>query len=306
MAKLFTVFGATGQQGGALIKYLLAHPQFSTEYTIRGITRDAQKPAAIALKEQGVEIVEADLDEPSSLSGALAGSYAVFAVTNYWEKASASVEIAQGKAMADAAVSAGASLLIWSSLPRTGVGHFDSKATVEDHIRTLPIKSLYYMPGWFMQNFLVIMKPRKKKEEGPFIMSRPWPNATVDSLVPLVDIEDTGKYLEPFLLDPDKYNQVVFMASTAFYTPREICQTWSRVTGKTVEFDGTADWASNEHMSPEQKKKLTDSNVSSGSNYYGPRGKEGLEWTLAQVGNELTTWDTFVERNEPWFPEALK
>ncbi|RDW78320.1 hypothetical protein BP5796_06172 [Coleophoma crateriformis] len=305
MAKLFTVFGATGQQGGALIKYLLAHPQFSTEYTIRGITRDAQKPAAIALKEQGVEIVEADLDEPSSLRGALAGSYAVFAVTNYWEKASASFEIAQGKAIADAAVSAAASLLIWSSLPRTGVEHFDSKAIVEDHIRTLPIKSFYFMPGWFMQNFLVIMKPRRKNEEGPFIMSKPWPNATANSLVPLVDIEDTGKYLEPFLLDPGRYNQATFMASTAFYTPTEICQTWSRVTGKKVEFDETADWVSTDYMSPEQKQKLTDSNVSRGSSYYGRKGKEGLEWTVAQIGKELTTWDSFVERNEPWFPEAL-
>lgn len=70
--------------------------------------------------------------------------------------------------MADAAVAAGATLLIWSSLPNvtkmtdgkmTGVKHFDSKANVEEYIRTLPIKAMFFMPGWFMQNHLEFGKP---------------------------------------------------------------------------------------------------------------------------------------------------
>ena len=69
-----------------------------------------------------------------------------------WEKASAAIEIAQGKAMADAAVAAGASLLIWSTLPNvtkmtdgtlTGVVQWDSKAYVETYIRGLPITSAF-------------------------------------------------------------------------------------------------------------------------------------------------------------------
>lgn len=89
-------------------------------------------------------------------------------LTLVWEKASAAVEIAQGKAIADAAVTAGTHLLIWSSLPNvtrmtsgqiTGAKHFDSKAEVEVYIRGLPIKSMFFMPGWFMQNHLVHMRP---------------------------------------------------------------------------------------------------------------------------------------------------
>ena len=85
-----------------------------------------------------------------------------------WEKSSAAVEIAQGKAMADATVAAGASLLIWSSLPYvskisngkfTKVYHFDSKAEVEIYIRGLPIKSLFYMAGFYMQNFQTMFRP---------------------------------------------------------------------------------------------------------------------------------------------------
>lgn len=86
-----------------------------------------------------------------------------------WEKASASIEIDQGKAMADAAVAAGASLLIWSSLPNvtkmtkgklSGVKHFDSKAEVESYIRGLPIKSVFYMPAFYMQNMTSLFKPK--------------------------------------------------------------------------------------------------------------------------------------------------
>ncbi len=82
MSKLLTVFGATGKQGGSLIEYVLENSELSKLYHLRGITRDVSKPSAIALKKRGVEIVEADLDEPSSLAPAITGSYAVFGVTN--------------------------------------------------------------------------------------------------------------------------------------------------------------------------------------------------------------------------------
>ena len=58
MSKIFTIFGATGQQGGALIKYLLHHPRFSKSYIIRGVTRNASKAGALKLKDQGVEVIE--------------------------------------------------------------------------------------------------------------------------------------------------------------------------------------------------------------------------------------------------------
>jgi uncharacterized protein YbjT (DUF2867 family) len=58
MSKLFVVFGATGQQGGALVNYILSHPEFSKSFRLRGITRNADSPAAKKLNERGVEIVE--------------------------------------------------------------------------------------------------------------------------------------------------------------------------------------------------------------------------------------------------------
>jgi len=58
MSKLLTVFGATGQQGGALLDHVLTHPELTKTFALRGITRDVSKPSAIALKERGVEIVQ--------------------------------------------------------------------------------------------------------------------------------------------------------------------------------------------------------------------------------------------------------
>jgi uncharacterized protein YbjT (DUF2867 family) len=100
MEKLLVVFGATGWQGGSLIDYVVKQPTLSKTYKVRAITRDSTKPAAENLKRKGVDVVEvsiqseknnkkremlickADLDKPASLDLAVAGAYAVFAVTD--------------------------------------------------------------------------------------------------------------------------------------------------------------------------------------------------------------------------------
>lgn len=64
MSKTITVFGATGNQGGSVIKHILADPSLSKEFTIRGVTRDATKPAAQALEKQGVTFVNVGIDFP--------------------------------------------------------------------------------------------------------------------------------------------------------------------------------------------------------------------------------------------------
>lgn len=56
MSKLITVFGATGNQGGSVVKHILADPALSSEFKVRGITRDVSKPAAKSLSDQGVEM----------------------------------------------------------------------------------------------------------------------------------------------------------------------------------------------------------------------------------------------------------
>ncbi|KAL8953918.1 MAG: hypothetical protein Q9222_000205 [Ikaeria aurantiellina] len=307
MSKLLTVFGATGQQGGSILQYLLKNPDVLKGWRLRGTTRDVEKPAAVALKDAGVEMVQADMDDEASLKAAVAGSYAVFAMTNYWEKASPDVEIAQGKAMADASVAAGAELIVWASLPDVtamtdgklpGVKHFDSKAVVERYIRTLPIKSAFFMPALYMQMMTHIFRPRPDNKGG-FVFTIAWGE---NSPCPLIDITDSAKFIVPFLLDPDKYNGKVFIGATAFYTPAEMVQTWKKVTGKEMRYSQTSDGEFGLDIPPEVSKVMKNSaGLIDEYVYYGPTGKQDLEWTLAQVKDQPNTWETFVNANEPWF-----
>lgn len=82
MVGILTVFGATGKQGGSVVRTILSHPTLSAQYKVRAVTRDPSKPAAEALKTQGVEVVKADLNDKDSVHKAVEGSQAVFGVTD--------------------------------------------------------------------------------------------------------------------------------------------------------------------------------------------------------------------------------
>jgi len=105
--KIITVFGATGNQGGSVSKVFFDDPSLHSKYNIRAVTRDPTKDSAKALAEKGAELVKADLDDQESLKKAFAGSYGVFAVTNFWEHGLKQKEIQQGKNVVDAAKAAG-------------------------------------------------------------------------------------------------------------------------------------------------------------------------------------------------------
>ncbi|KAJ8125414.1 hypothetical protein O1611_g8225 [Lasiodiplodia mahajangana] len=114
--KIITVFGATGNQGGSVVKHFLNDPQLKSTWAVRGITRDVSKESAKKLISQGAEVVAADLNDKASLIKAIQGSDTVFAVTNYWEKLDMKLEEQQGRNIADAAKETGVKHLIWSSL----------------------------------------------------------------------------------------------------------------------------------------------------------------------------------------------
>ena len=101
--KIFVVFGATGNQGGSVINAVLGDSKTANEFKIRGITRDPSKPNAKALEARGVECVAADINNKDQIKSAFQGAYAVFAMTNYWEKMDPELEIQQGRNIADLA-----------------------------------------------------------------------------------------------------------------------------------------------------------------------------------------------------------
>lgn len=81
MSKLLVIFGITGNQGGSIADFVLRDPDLSTQYKIRGVTRDPSKPAALELVAKGIEIVAGDLNDTQSIKKAVEGAHTVFAIT---------------------------------------------------------------------------------------------------------------------------------------------------------------------------------------------------------------------------------
>jgi hypothetical protein len=167
MAKIITVTGATGIQGGSVVRALLDNGS----YIVRAITRNRHSDAAKSLSGQGVEVVEADLDDLASLKTAFAGTHAIFAMTNFFEpipnvsaEQAILLESQRGINLATAAAATpSVEHYIWSTLPnarrisngRIGIPHYDAKNIVDDYIksdRELWRKTTFLMIAFYASN----------------------------------------------------------------------------------------------------------------------------------------------------------
>jgi uncharacterized protein YbjT (DUF2867 family) len=115
--KILAVAGATGAQGGGLVRAILADP--SGGFAVRALTRNPESPKAKELERLGAEVVAAELDDAASLKRAFSGAYGAYGVTNYWEHFSVEKEQAQARNLAEAAKAAGVTHFIWSTLEDT-------------------------------------------------------------------------------------------------------------------------------------------------------------------------------------------
>ncbi|KAJ5177166.1 Nucleoside-diphosphate-sugar epimerase [Penicillium canariense] len=156
MSKLITVFGATGNQGGSVIRTIIADLELSKDFRIRAVTRDVSKPKIKALRDQGVDVIqEGDMSSVADVIKAVDGAHTVYVVTNFWKSMSAKPEILQGKNVTDTCRKAGVKDLIFSSLINASkatsgrlvnITHFDGKAEVEEYIRESGIPASFVMP----------------------------------------------------------------------------------------------------------------------------------------------------------------
>ncbi|MGW5328375.1 NmrA/HSCARG family protein [Streptomyces sp. NPDC004014] len=145
------VTGATGAQGGATARALLA-----AGHHVRALTRTPAAPAARALHRLGADVRRADLDDRPSLDAALAGADSLFAVTTPFGTDTAT-EVRQGRTLLDAAADARLGHAVFTSAAhadrRTAIPHYDSKAEIERHLRTTGVPWTVVAPAAFMDNF---------------------------------------------------------------------------------------------------------------------------------------------------------
>jgi uncharacterized protein YbjT (DUF2867 family) len=160
--KLIAVIGATGQQGGSVVRALQTQGQFK----VRALTRNPGKHRGLA-----DEVVEADLDRPETLKAAFAGAHGVFLVTNPWERGTD--EFKQATAAVRAAKEAGVKHFVWSTLPdveaisggKLHVPHFTGKAKVDRIVKDAGFAHhTFVIAPFFYQNLVGVSAPQKQED----------------------------------------------------------------------------------------------------------------------------------------------
>ncbi len=161
--KLIAVFGATGLQGGGVLKELKRKDKFR----LRAITRDASKARGLA-----DEVVEADLTSPDTLAAAVSGAHGVFLVTNFWAGPDVD-ELAQVRAAVDAAKAAGVEHFVWSTLPNVAklsggklrVPHFTGKAEGDALVSDAGFaRHTFVEAPFYYQNLTTLLAPQKQPD----------------------------------------------------------------------------------------------------------------------------------------------
>jgi uncharacterized protein YbjT (DUF2867 family) len=149
--RVVLVAGATGRQGGAVVRHMPAKG-----WSLRALTRKPKSYAAQQLAAQGVELAQGDLDDPASLERAARGVYGIFSVQDFWT-VGARREVQQGKNLANAAKKVGVQHFVYSSVGgaerNTGITHWETKWMVEKHIRSLNLPVTILRPASFMETY---------------------------------------------------------------------------------------------------------------------------------------------------------
>jgi len=224
--KVIAVTGATGSQGGAVVRELLGRG-----FELRGITRHPDSDAAKKLAGLGIEPVQADLDDEESLKRALEGAWGVFAVQNTWE-AGVQKEEEQGKRLARIAKQVGVQHFVYSSVgsahKNTGIPHFDNKFRVEQVVKGLGFPSyVIFRPVFFMENLL-----------GPWFLQGDRISAGMkpDTKLQMIAVSDIGRVeAQGFIRTEELAGQEIDMAGDEL-SLHEATTILGRALGRKLEF----------------------------------------------------------------------
>jgi uncharacterized protein YbjT (DUF2867 family) len=219
------VTGATGQQGGAVVKSLLERG-----HEVRAITRNTDSAKAGALATAGVTLVRASLEDTAALTKALDGATSLFAMTTPFE-GGPQAEIRQGISAAEAAKAAGVHLVfnsVGSANRQTGVPHFESKYEVEKHIARIGMRATVLAPVYFMENLYF-----GKVQLAKGIYAAPLPPTKPLAQVAVADI---GALAVRLLENPGRFAGKRFDLGGDELSGNDVVAILSRVTGRPFTY----------------------------------------------------------------------
>ncbi len=222
------VSGATGRQGGAVIRHLLPK-----KWKLRALTRNSRSHAAQELARQGIEVVEGDLEDPASLDRPSRGVYGIYSVQDFWA-VGARREVQQGKNLADAARKAGVRHFVYSSVGGaergTGITHWESKWEIENYIRKLALPATILRPASFMETYHILeveVGILKGKLLDPVRADKPYQTIATD---------DIGAFAALAFERPKDFIGLELEIAGSELTNIEAAKVFSRVMRKPVKF----------------------------------------------------------------------
>jgi uncharacterized protein YbjT (DUF2867 family) len=222
--KAIAVVGATGAQGGGLVRAILADA--SGEFTARALTRDINSAKAKDLAKLGAEVVSVNVDDVDSLRRAFQGAYGAFCVTFFWDHFSPEKELAEARAMAQAAKDAGVKHVVWSTLEDTRkwvpltdarmptlqgnykVPHFDAKGEANAIFTELGVPTTCLNTSFYWDNLIHFGMGPKKGPDGKLAFVLPMG----DKKLPGIAAEDIGRCAYGVFKRPDLIGKTVGIA----------------------------------------------------------------------------------------------
>jgi uncharacterized protein YbjT (DUF2867 family) len=196
--RTIAVLGATGRQGGQVVRHLL-----EGGWSVRALTRTPDSTKAAELHRLGADIVRADLEDPASLDRALAGAYGVYSV-QLPRSGSIEIEIGQGLNVANAATGAGVRHVVYGSAglddQKRGIEQWDAKIAIAQGFRGLGLPLTVLRPMAFMELMT---------DAGYFPQSSTWytmPKLLGDDYrVSWISVRDLGAIAAKAFADPERF-----------------------------------------------------------------------------------------------------
>jgi uncharacterized protein YbjT (DUF2867 family) len=255
--KTIAVIGATGAQGGGLVRAILADPQGG--FAARAITRDVSSDKARALAALGAEVVAADVDDERSLARAFEGAYGAYCVTFYWAHFKPELEISQARNMANAAKAARLSHVVWSTLEDTRtivrpdemptlmekykVPHFDAKGEADRFFRESGVPTTFLYASYYWDNLIYFGAGPTKGEDGKLHFTLPTANEKMAGIA----AEDIGRVAYGVFKAGSRYFGQRIGAAGEQLTGAEMAEKLARALGREVLHNA---------MSPEAYRQL--------------------------------------------------
>lgn len=245
---IIAVVGATGAQGGGLARAILEDTD--RRFAVRALTRNAGSDKGRELSQRGAEVVEADLDDLTSVKRAFNGAYGAYCVTNFWEHFSPEKERAQAAAMARAAEEEGLSHAIWSTLEDTRqwiptsddrmptlmgrykVPHFDAKAEANREFTARGVPTTFLMTSFYWDNLIHFGAGPRKDDKGVLTLTLPMGAKPL----PGIAAEDIGRCAYGIFKAGDKFVGKTVGIAGEHLTGEEMAAALTKALGQAVRY----------------------------------------------------------------------